>query len=110
MKRVIIESPFAGKTPADAENNITYARLAVRDSLLRNEAPIASHLLYTQPGILDDLKPNERVHGIMAGLIWAEVAHYVAVYTDFGISEGMKQGIKHHESLGLRIEYRNGIV
>ena len=47
---VIIESPFAG----DVDKNIEYARKCVRDSLNRGEAPSASHLLYTQPGILDD--------------------------------------------------------
>lgn len=50
MKRVILESPYAG----DVERNLTYARECVRDSLSRGEAPIASHLLYTQEGILKD--------------------------------------------------------
>lgn len=49
MRRVILESPFAGHV----ESNIEYARACIRDSLLRGEAPLASHLLYTQPGILD---------------------------------------------------------
>ena len=47
MVRVILESPYAG----DIERNVKYARMAVRDSLSRGEAPIASHLLYTQEGI-----------------------------------------------------------
>ena len=35
-----------------------YARACLRDSLLRGEAPIASHLLYTQPvASLDDSDP-----------------------------------------------------
>ena len=50
LRRVILESPYAG----DIERNVAYARAAMRDSLLRGEAPIASHLLYTQPGVLDD--------------------------------------------------------
>ena len=50
MKLVIIESPYAG----DIEKNVAYARDCVRDSLMRGEAPYASHLLYTQPNILDD--------------------------------------------------------
>ena len=64
MLRVILESPFAG----DIERNIKYARLCVRDSLLRGESPIASHLLYTQEGILNDEIESERMHGINAGL------------------------------------------
>ena len=56
MRLVIIESPYAG----DIEKNVEYARACVRDSLSRGEAPIASHLLYTQPGILKDEIPSER--------------------------------------------------
>ena len=66
MKRVILESPYAG----DVERNVAYARACLRDSLLRGEAPIASHLLYTQPGVLDDQIPEERQMGIDAGLAW----------------------------------------
>lgn len=65
MRRVIIESPYAG----DVELNAQYARECLRDSLTRGEAPIASHLLYTQPGVLDDAVPRERALGIEAGLV-----------------------------------------
>ena len=102
MKRVIIESPYSG----DIEKNIKYARMCIKDSLSRNEAPIASHLLYTQEGILDDNIVNERVHGIQAGLEWQRVAELVAVYTDYGISEGMKHGIYYAEKNNKEIEYR----
>lgn len=84
--RVIIESPYAG----DIEANVTYARRCVRDSVLRGEAPIASHLLFTQPGILDDSIPEERTLGIKAGLAWIGVAHYSIFYTDRGWSRGMR--------------------
>jgi hypothetical protein len=66
MKLVILESPYAG----DVETNTTYARACVRDSLSRGEAPLASHLLYTQPGILRDDVPDERQRGMDAGLAW----------------------------------------
>ena len=102
MKLVIIESPYAG----DVEANVAYARRCVRDSLLRCEAPLASHLLYTQDGILSDDIPNERQQGIAAGLAWGMVAQLTAVYTDRGISDGMKQGIAAAEALGRPIEYR----
>ena len=59
MIRVILESPYAG----DIERNVAYARMAVRDSLAKGEAPIASHLLYTQEGILKDEVPEERQWG-----------------------------------------------
>lgn len=103
MRLVIIESPFAG----DVVKNTEYARACVRDSLLRGEAPIASHLLYTQPGILDDDVPAERRHGIDAGLAWRKVAEASVVYTDLGISRGMEYGIKAATDAGIPVEYRS---
>lgn len=103
MRLVIVESPYAG----DVEENVEYARRCVRDSLSRGEAPIASHLLYTQPGILDDDIPHERNWGIEAGLAWRAVAHASVVYTDRGISTGMKLGIEAAERAGLPVEYRS---
>lgn len=102
MRLVIVESPFAG----DVERNVEYARLCVRDSLLRGEAPIASHLLYTQPGILNDDIPAERQHGIDAGLAWRAVAQASVVYTDLGVSKGMEYGIRAAKAAGIPIEYR----
>lgn len=103
MRLVIIESPYAG----DVEANLEYARRAVRDSLARGEAPIASHLLYTQPGILDDSAPTERQQGIDAGLAWRRVAEASVVYTDRGISAGMQYGIRAAAEAGISIEYRS---
>lgn len=102
MKRVIVESPYAG----DIDANITYARACVSDSLHRGEAPIASHLLHTQPGILDDTIPAERLLGREAGLAWCAVADLMAVYTDRGISRGMEQAVERAAELGLPVEYR----
>lgn len=102
MRLVIIESPYAG----DVDANVDYARAAVRDSLGRGEAPIASHLLYTQPGVLDDDKPDERQWGIDAGLAWRTVAEATVVYTDKGITKGMKYGIAKAEADGKPVEYR----
>jgi|TARA_R110000782_G_scaffold214883_1_gene302646 hypothetical protein len=102
MRLVILESPFAG----DEQYHIEYARLCVRDSLLRGEAPLASHLLYSQPTILDDSVPEERNMGIAAGLFWGAMADASVVYTDLGISQGMALGIASAEDLGRCVEYR----
>lgn len=102
MKLVIIESPFAG----DIEENLAYARKAVSDSLRRGEAPIASHLLYTQDGILDDTVEEERFLGIEAGLAWGKVAEMTAVYADRGVSSGMQIGIDRANSEGRTVEIR----
>lgn len=102
MKRVIIESPYAG----DIERNVKYARACVRDSVLRGEAPIASHLLFTQPGILRDDVKEERNAGIAAGHAWMDVAEICAVYTDLGLSAGMEKGILVAARARIEIEFR----
>ena len=102
MRRVIIESPYAG----DTERNTAYARAAMFDCLRRGESPFASHLLYTQPGVLDDTVAADRKRGIDAGLAWGDVADAVVVYTDHGISRGMAYGIDRHKHAGRTIEYR----
>ena len=99
MKLVILESPYAGTSRFaivrwfQRRRHIRYARACVRDSLSRGEAPIASHLLYTQDGILRDTDPRERAWGIDAGLAWGDVAQATVVYADFGLSSGMRKGI-----------------
>ena len=100
MKLVIIESPYAG----DVHRNLNYARAAMLDCLSRGEAPFASHLLY--PLVLDDEDPGERYRGIKAGLAWGQHADLVAVYTDLGISTGMKLGIEAAKYDKIEIEYR----
>lgn len=102
MKRVILESPFAG----DVERNIKYARACVHDSLSRGEAPIASHLLYTQEGILDDDIPEERSWGIDAGLAWKEVADLHVFYIDYGYSRGMEYAKQYATDNSIIIEER----
>lgn len=103
MRRVILESPFAG----DVEANIEYARKCVRDSLVRGEAPIASHLLYTQPGILRDEVADERAWGMAAGVQWMSVAEACVVYTDRGITGGMRAAIAHARAADVPIEFRS---
>lgn len=102
MKRVILESPYAG----DISANVEYARACVRDSLSRGEAPIASHLLYTQPGVLRDEVAEERQWGIDAGLAWGSQAEATVVYTDRGMSRGMKYGIENAQKAGRPVEFR----
>jgi hypothetical protein len=111
LRRVIIESPFAGETPADVARNVRYVRACLRDCLLKGEAPFASHALYTLPGVLRDDVPEERKLGMEAGWAWARVLDLgtpirVVVYTDLGISPGMQSGIDGAKSWGRDIEMR----
>jgi hypothetical protein len=102
MRLVVIESPYSG----DTEANIAYARRAVRDCLLRGEAPIASHLVYTQPGIFNDSIPLERQFGILAHHAWMRKADVCALYIDRGVSKGMEQGLAAAKIAGIQVEYR----
>ncbi len=102
MKLVVVESPYAG----DIEINERYARECLSDCLNRGEAPFASHLIYTQPGVLDDTIPEEREHGIQAGFAWGQAASLTAVYTDRGTSRGMQYGIDAAKEAGRPVEFR----
>lgn len=106
MRLVLVESPFAGPTPADRAQNITYARRALHDCFRRDEAPFASHLLYTQPGVLNDDLPAERQQGIDAGLLWGALAAATVVYVDRGVSNGMRYGIMRALRVGREVEIR----
>lgn len=100
LRLVILESPYAG----DVERNLRYARACLLDCFVRQEAALASHLLYTQ--VLDDLDPADRHLGISAGLAWAEAAEATVVYTDLGTSSGMQAGIDHAVACGRPVEFR----
>jgi len=103
MKRVIIESPYAGDIP----KNTRYLRACMHDCIVNHdESPFASHGLYTQPGVLIDEDIHERELGIQAGFLWRSVADKTVVYCDLGRSRGMKYGIEHAKSINHPIEYR----
>lgn len=104
---VQLESPFTAKTPQAQQLNQLYAREAMRDSLLRSEAPMASHMLYAQKFVLDDRIAAERVMGMEAGFAWLRHVERVVVYQDRGISPGMEAGIARAQALGLPVEYRS---
>lgn len=100
MIKVMLESPYAG----DVEKNIKYAQRAMRHSIMLGEAPMVSHLLYTQ--CLDDTVANERSLGIAIGLDWLEATDKTVVYADLGISTGMQHGIDRANAKGHSVEMR----
>jgi len=103
MKRVIIESPYKGKIPV----NEIYGELCMCDCLVNyNEAPFASHLLYTRTWVLRDDIPEERKLGIKAGFLWRDVAEKTIFYIDLGISTGMQLGIIDCKNKGAPYETR----
>lgn len=103
---VIIESPFSGPDQQAILHNEAYGRAALRDSILRGEVPLASHLLYTQPGVLNDKDPEERELGMKLGWHATRRATFVAAYMDRGLSSGMMRGIKAAEEMRIPIFYR----
>ena len=106
MRLVVVETPYAGNLIRRWLNR-RYARRCLHDCLTRGEAPFASHLLYTQPGVLRDGVVGERRLGIDAGLCWGRVAAASVIYTDRGISSGMAYGIAAASVAGRPVEYRS---
>lgn len=56
---VIIESPYFGDAQQIIKNE-NYARAAAITCIQNGQIPFASHILYTQKGILDDTKSSQR--------------------------------------------------
>lgn len=123
IKRVVIESPYAGRCALklpwplrwiawivkfiDRIQNIRYVRALLRDSLLRGEAPFASHALYTLRGVLRDDVPTERKIGMEAGFAWGVVIEKRVIGVDRGLTPGMNAGIMRARSISQKIEYRS---
>ena len=106
MRRVVVESPYKAETELKINQHILYAQACILDCLLRGEAPIASHLLYTQVTVLNDNIPYERQLGIDAGFAWLHVADGQVVYIDLGISSGMELAMTYYEKIGGKPELR----
>lgn len=104
MNRVIIESPWRPTPYHSQAQHALYLNFCIEDSLTKGEAPFASHLLYTP--FLDDDDVLARGKGIKAGYVWGELADLVAVYSDLGVSAGMKQALDHYAFENKIIEWR----
>ena len=103
MKRVIVESPYAG----DIEINEIYGAFAMHDCLTNyDEAPYASHLLYTRKYVLRDHISSERKLGIDAGFEWRKSAEKTVFYVDLLMSKGMVEGLEDCKSKGAPYEIR----
>ena len=91
MKRVILESPYSG----DVVRNTEYARKCMLDSILKGEAPLFSHLLYTR--CLDDLNPEQRVLGMTAvGILLLNFA--LSILT-MGLAEEWKSAFRRQSRI-----------
>jgi hypothetical protein len=106
MQRIIVETPYRSIDPSEQQENIIYARKCMKDSIRRGESPFASHLLYTQDGVLDDAIKDDRARGIEMNFNWLLKADLVAVYIDRGVSTGMIKAMQvalmHHIPIEIR--------
>jgi len=100
MRRVILESPYAG----NVDLNVAYLNTCIAHALEVGDAPVASHRLY--PGILDDNLADQRALGMAAGHAWICVAEAMVVYTDLGVSPGMLEAMRLAHGHGIPIERR----
>lgn len=109
MRRVIVESPFAGRGQnepdvfSDGEKNWEYVKDVCRYLAFAGDAPYASHLFCTQ--FLIDKWPDERKLGMEIGFQWGVCAQACVVAIDRGVSEGMREGIARARANGLRVEW-----
>lgn len=103
-KLVVVESPFRVTAYYTEEQHRLYLQHCLEDCLKRGESPYASHHYLT--AVLDDDDPVERAFGFKCGWAWGACADLIAVYSDFGLSDGMKDSIEHYSKLGKRIEWR----
>lgn len=101
MRRVIIESPYAG----DVARNKAYLQACIRDCLRRGETPYASHQMLTDA--LDDGDPEQRKQGIEAGYEWWFAADAVVFYVDLGWSPGMARAEVEAVARGAHIKARS---
>jgi len=121
MDPVIIESPLAPRPipeglqkllgsevrrfqgiwdQAEITRHQLYARRLMAWALANGLAPLASHLLYAHPDVLDDRVPSERRLGMRAGFAWFHGARGAVVGLDLHISGGMGEGIARHIHAG----------
>ena len=101
---VIVESPFRATEHRTAAQHREFLRCALADCIRRGESPFASHHL--TPEVLHDDSPFERALGIHLGLAWGAHADLIAVYSQLGVSAGMRQAIIHYKASGKQIEWR----
>jgi hypothetical protein len=119
QRLAVIESPYSADSIVAFARNVRYARAAVLDAIQLGYAPLASHLLYTQEGILSEATPEERARGIACGHVpyrysaklfdmATDSDHRMVclVYPDLGITAGMLAGIKEAKTHCCRVYHR----
>jgi len=101
VKRVFICSPYHG----DIERNLEIARKLSRAVALQGHMPIAPHLLF--PQFLDDNDDTQRDLAMAFCQELVLACDAIVVYTNGGISPGMRPEIDAAYALGK--EFMSGV-
>jgi len=99
MSTVFIESPYAGDVAANEE----YATKAMLTELEKGNAPIVTHLLWTQ--VWDDMDQTTRERALQNCRKVRRQCDGVVFYLDRGISHGMRRSIHEAVRDGLEISW-----
>lgn len=88
-------------TPVKRPN---YAKACWHDSINRGEAALVPS------AVLAELANVDEIGGaLLGGLVWAERADVVAIYTDHGITEAMETSAKRALADGKVVEWRSTV-
>lgn len=87
------------------EAGLAYLRAAIRDCLVRGEAPASAWGFYPWAvEWFDD--PDLVARALEAALAWEEASEAVVVYEDLGVTEPMGKAIERCERAGRSVERR----
>lgn len=103
--RVYIASPYRTSNMREAYDR--YLIQCLDDSISKGEAPYAPHIYLPQCKLCDDSDRAGRNRGLEIGRKFLSVCNLVAVYKDFGISDGMIEEADYAKSLKIPVIYRN---
>jgi len=90
---IYVCSRFRSKEPEKFMEYLIYTCEVSREIVMQGHEVIVPHLLY--PNFLDDKIEEERKIGIKCSLKLMHVSNIMIINSKYGISEGMKEEIKH---------------
>ena len=92
------------------ENNLVFICSPLRGDYIENQKRAkgycreAPHVYFTQ--FLDDTVESERILGIDCGIALLDKCSEIWIYTERGISDGMKTEIEHAKQKGIKLVWR----
>lgn len=83
-----------------------YIRMCIRDCLVREEIPWASHVMFAWTEALYDDDPEQRAEGLAVAKQMSKRCDLIAVYSDLGVTSGMREVLTFAAFQGKKIEHR----